>query len=194
MSLRHHSSTTLALAILMASACALTGARAAELAVADLDSLSDEAQLKAAYIDRILNFVQWTGPKADVDTLVIGVVGDNALSAALRAATPGRYDKPFVVCAADSARELADACRLIWIAATIDGVPRAAHPQWGDIAWIADRQVLTIGEDEGFTVDGGVIGLRREGDGLRFTVSTGAAERAGLIISSKILRLATIVP
>ena len=194
MRLRHHQATMLAIAMLLASVWGPTGAPAAELAVAAVDSTSGEAQLKAAYIDRILNFVQWTGPKAAADTLVIGIVGDDALAAALGTAASGRQGKPVVVRTSGSARELADACQAIWVAATIDGVARTVHPQWGGTAWTADRQVLTIGEDERFTADGGVIGLSRDGDSLRFTVSTGAAERAGLTISSKILRLATIVP
>ena len=184
----------LTIAMFLASAYSPVGAPAAEPAAAAADSTSGEARLKAEHIDRILNFVQWTGPKAAADTLVIGVVGDEVLAAALEDAASGRHGKPLVVRTAGSARELADACQAIWVAAVIDGVARTEHPQWGGTAWTADRQVLTIGEDEGFTADGGVIGLSREGDSLRFTVSTGAAERAGLTISSKILRLATIVP
>ena len=153
MRLHHYPPTMLTLAILMAPLCAMA---------AGVDSPADEAQLKAAYIDRILNFVQWTGPKAGADTLVIGIVGDDALAAVLRTAATGRQGKPVVVRTAGSARELADACHAVWVAATIDGVARTAHPQWGGTAWTADRQVLTIGEDEGFTADGGVIGLSRE--------------------------------
>jgi hypothetical protein len=52
---------------------------------------------------------------------------------------------------------------------------------------------LTVGESEGFAVLGGIINLTVEGDTVHFEVNQLAAERAGLKISSKLLRMAKIV-
>ena len=52
---------------------------------------------------------------------------------------------------------------------------------------------LTVGETEGFAVQGGIINSTAEGNELRFEVNLLAAERAGLKISAKMLALAKIV-
>lgn len=53
--------------------------------------------------------------------------------------------------------------------------------------------VLTVGEADGFAAAGGVIGLYMEGDKVRFEANPDAAQRAGLKLSSQILRLARLV-
>jgi hypothetical protein len=55
------------------------------------------------------------------------------------------------------------------------------------------KQVLTIGEGEGMGKAGMVIGVYVDGDRIRFDANTGAASRAGLTLSSRLLRLARIV-
>lgn len=175
-----------------------SAAPAAQAATADggdtAAGVPREYQVKAAFVDRFLNFVEWSGPKADADTLVIGVVGDSPMAAALETIASGARSRPVVVRTAGTHEELAMSCRVIFVSATIAGVPRADSPQWGDTAWTAPHQVLTIGEDDGFTASGGVIGFYTEDDRLRFAVSEGATAQAGLTISSKLLRLAKIVP
>jgi hypothetical protein len=52
---------------------------------------------------------------------------------------------------------------------------------------------LTVGEAEGFAVQGGIINLTVEGNKVHFEVNRLAADRAGLKISSKLLSLAKIV-
>ncbi|MBA7634777.1 hypothetical protein ES703_42369 [subsurface metagenome] len=53
--------------------------------------------------------------------------------------------------------------------------------------------VLTIGETEGFTELGGIINFIMVEKKVRFEINVDAARRAGLKISSKLLRLAKIV-
>jgi len=53
--------------------------------------------------------------------------------------------------------------------------------------------VLTIGQCVQFTRLGGVSALIREGGRYQFQINREAAERAGLKVSSKLLRLATVV-
>jgi len=50
--------------------------------------------------------------------------------------------------------------------------------------------MLTVGEGDDFPAAGGVIGLVIEDNKVRFDVNLEAAERAGLKISSKLLKLA----
>lgn len=53
--------------------------------------------------------------------------------------------------------------------------------------------VLTVGEADGFAVQGGIINLTVEGNRLHFEINQLAAERASLKISSKLFSLAKIV-
>jgi hypothetical protein len=55
---------------------------------------------------------------------------------------------------------------------------------------VRGRNVLTVGESEGFLAAGGVINLKLDGGKVRMEISTAAAERAGLHISAKLLSLA----
>ena len=50
--------------------------------------------------------------------------------------------------------------------------------------------ILTIGEGEDFLARGGMIGLARSGRQIRFRVNYGVTARAGIKVSSKLLRLA----
>lgn len=53
--------------------------------------------------------------------------------------------------------------------------------------------VLTVGDGEGFAAGGGIIGLYAEGDKLHFEVNQEAAQRAGVKLSSQLLKLARLV-
>jgi hypothetical protein len=53
--------------------------------------------------------------------------------------------------------------------------------------------VLSVGESAGFARLGGVINFYAEGRKLRFEINPAAAERAGIKISSRLLRLARLI-
>jgi hypothetical protein len=50
--------------------------------------------------------------------------------------------------------------------------------------------VLTVSDAPRFAARGGMIEFVREGEHVRFTVNVDAAKRAGLSISSRLLRVA----
>jgi hypothetical protein len=53
--------------------------------------------------------------------------------------------------------------------------------------------VLTVGDGEGFAAGAGLIGLYAEGEKLKFEINQEAAQRAGLKLSSQLLKLARLV-
>ena len=63
----------------------------------------------------------------------------------------------------------------------------------GIIASLGEANVLTVGDSDGFARQGGVIGFTMDGDKVRFEINSAAARRAGLVISSKLLQLASRV-
>jgi hypothetical protein len=58
---------------------------------------------------------------------------------------------------------------------------------------IGTSPVLTVGEPSGFARSGGAIGLVFRDGRIAFEINPAAAARAGLTVSSKLLRLAEIV-
>jgi len=61
------------------------------------------------------------------------------------------------------------------------------------LADLKQAPVLTVGDTGGFLDHGGIINFILEGGKVRFEINQEAAERAGIKISSKLLRLATRV-
>ncbi len=64
------------------------------------------------------------------------------------------------------------------------------HPLLDDAR---SRPILTIGDDDRFLDDGGIIRLRVVEGRVRFDVNAAAAQQAGLRISSQLLQLALSV-
>ena len=56
-----------------------------------------------------------------------------------------------------------------------------------------DTRVLTVGEISRFAELGGIINLTIEKNNIRFAINVDSAERAGLKVSSELLKLATVV-
>jgi YfiR/HmsC-like len=61
------------------------------------------------------------------------------------------------------------------------------------VAALKDRNVLTVGDFEGFTSHGGIIRFVTVGNKIRLRINLAAAQQAKLDISSKLLRPAHIV-
>ena len=55
------------------------------------------------------------------------------------------------------------------------------------------RNILTVGEKEGFARKGVIINFHMEKKNVRFEVNMDAAERSSLKVSSRLLRLATVI-
>lgn len=55
---------------------------------------------------------------------------------------------------------------------------------------VRDREVLTVGDQPGFCLRGGIICLVSDADRVRFEINTHAMERAHLSASSRLLQLA----
>ncbi len=58
---------------------------------------------------------------------------------------------------------------------------------------IKGRSILTVGDSSGFCQRGGVVNLLRRGNRINLEINIDAAKAANLKISSKLLRIATIV-
>ena len=147
-----------------------------------------EYQVKAAFLYQFLNFVEWpTTAPGIADGMIIGVLGETALTSALQpvAARPFR-GRPLVIRPLRGPRDLA-AVHVLFIA----GSEKERLP--GILRTTRGASILTIGEVDGFTRLGGVINFVIVDGKVAFEINVRAAEEARLRISSKLLRLARIV-
>ena len=150
----------------------------------------NEYHVKAVFLYTFAKFVEWppltfSGPASP---MTICILGDDPFGSFLNEAVTGKTagDRPVTVRRVTDLRE-AGACQILFIAASeTNRMPillvSVAHPG-----------VLTVGDTADFTAQGGVIGLRRDGDRIRLSVNLTAAEKAKLRISSRVLSLATLI-
>lgn len=149
-----------------------------------------ERQLKAEMIVRMLRLVAWPTPSSPAMPLAVTVIGDSALAEALRTAAAGQRveGRSLVVGQVPTLAHLpASPSPVVVLSAS----QRASAPALSRA--LDQKAVLTIGEGEGMGLAGLVIGVYVDGDRIRFDANTGAASRAGLSLSSHLLRLARIV-
>lgn len=148
-----------------------------------------EYTIKSALILNFARFTNWPSEAfADsTDTLHICIVGDDAVVDAFAGIKSKRVGKRHLaVKKVRSTRRLED-CHLLFVS----GSNRGRLPQI--FAAVKGEPVLTIGEMADFAKSGGIINLVKAGGKIRFKINLNAARRAGLKISSRILKMATIV-
>ena len=161
------------------------------IAIPDLaggaDLVAEEYQVKGAFLLNFTKFVDWP-PQAfqgPGEPIAICILGRNPFGLGLDRAAQGVVVANRTV----SVRQVSDGqqarqCQIVFMGAAEGKRSRA----W--LVELRGRNVLTVGESEGFLAAGGVINLKLDGRKVRIEISTAAAERAGLHISAKLLSLA----
>jgi hypothetical protein len=147
-----------------------------------------EYDVKAALLYNFSKFVEWpartfSGPD---EPIKVCIVGSSPIGVRIREAVKGKRanGREFIVVDAATVSE-ALLCHIDFIA--------FAELQRRDeaIRSVGGRPVLTIGDATAFAERGGIIGLTREENRVRFEVNVVAARRAGLKLSSQLLKVAT---
>jgi hypothetical protein len=166
----------------------LVGLCLARLAAA-VDARQPEDRVKAAFLFNFAHFIKWPAEAvAGADALIIAVLRDDDFGDEVARTVAGKTvaGRALEVRAVDAVADLAP-CQVAFIGAAAAGDVDAI------LTALADRHVLTVSEVDGFANRGGVIGLYKSDNKLRFRINIAAARRAGLEISSKLLDLAEIV-
>jgi hypothetical protein len=149
-----------------------------------------EYQVKAAFLYNFAKFVEWPAAVlADsAAPLVVGVRGEDPFGADLDAALRGKTaaGHPLQVRRFD-AIPASGACHILFVCSRVD------PPEKEVLGALAAAPVLTVGETPQFTHLGGILRFVVQDNKVRFEINVDAADRAGLRISSKLLRLALIV-
>jgi hypothetical protein len=178
------------LRVLAAAGCAVCACLAGGPAFSDDTPAAGEYEVKAAFLFNFLRYIEWPDekdPKAAGAPLAIGILGENPFGEAIdKLSTRSVRGRPVEIRHCRSAEE-AGQCALLFVAGSeaprLDAILKS----------LAGHPVLTIGDTPGFAEAGGAVELYLEGTQVRFKVNLDAAERSRLKISSKLLRLATVV-
>lgn len=148
-------------------------------------SLPEEHQLKAAFVFNLLSFVDWP-PGTVQERLVVGFAGEGPMEAALRRLLKDeRLGATAIEFRLAQGRNELRACNVLYLAYPDEARMREALSQ------LEGQSVLTIGDGEEFVRMGGMVGFFAQENKLRLLVNPGAAQRARLRISSKLLKIAT---
>lgn len=167
--------------------CILATASALQSASGRANNDSVELQVKAAYLLHFAGYVYWPRPPAaDASTpLVLGVLGPDPMVAILEKTVAGKTvnSRPIRV-KEFAAVDPIDHCDILF-------VPRSgAKYAPAVLSGVLGRPILTVSDQEKFTSQGGIIEFLLIDDTVRFAINREAAERAGLKLSSELLRVA----
>ena len=145
-----------------------------------------EYELKAAYLYNFAKFVEWPAGTFPDDgaPIVVAVVGDDPFRGSLDSVGGKSANGRQVVVRRMNVGQDLRFCQVLFVSSSEKR--RLAQI----VASIQGASVLTVGEMEGFATSGGMIRLTMEDDKVRFEINAGAARRARLKVSSKLLSLA----
>lgn len=148
-----------------------------------------EYEVKAAFIHNVAKFVDWPiTPATSEGFLRFCVLGPDVFGHAIEVLKDKQIrNVTWQVIAANGKTDLKE-CRVLFIS--------GAEP--GSLKRILDSvkssPVLTIGDTEGYAELGVIVNFYLEEGKVRFEINAEAAKRAGLKMSSQLLKLARIVP
>jgi hypothetical protein len=146
-----------------------------------------EYDLKAVFLYNFTQFVEWP-PEAfqdDSSPFIIGVLGADPFKKYLEETVRDEVVRNRKLIIQHYSRvEDIKTCHILFI----------SQSEAKQIAQILDglknRSILIVGETEGFTRLGGVIGFATERNKIRLRINLTAARAANLTLSSKLLRIA----
>lgn len=158
---------------------------------AHAQSASAEYKLKAVFLFNFVRFVEWPSNAFPTENspVIIGVLGADPFGQTLDQTVKGEVANghPIEVRRYKSVNEIKQ-CHVLFISASesarLDSI----------LAALQGRNILTVGDVEGFADLGGMVRFRKENNKLRFHINVEAAKAADLVISAKLLQLAEIVP
>jgi hypothetical protein len=157
-----------------------------ELALDGQQIRPTEAQLKAAFLFNFGKYVTW--PRITGDTFSICLLGQDPFGPVLDSIVAGEKlgGKPAEVRRIRGAQE-ASTCQIVFISSS-----QESHLQ-STLVELAKYPALTVSDIPDFVRRGGMIQFVDEDDRVRFIVNLSAAQKAGFVVSSELLKVAKYV-
>lgn len=152
-------------------------------------AMQREYEIKAGYLYNFINYIDWPAealPPAG-GTITIGIVGETPYAAAFELLIGKEIKgRKLAVKQVTSTNDL-EQCQIVFICVS----EKSRLPEI--LGQLKDAKLLTVSEIDGFAEQGGVINFISERNKVRFEINPEAARRAGLTISSELLKLAKLV-
>ena len=154
-------------------------------------TINRESSLKAAFLYQFTMYIRWPDnalatPKTP---FVFGILGTDRVGPILRKISQVKDvdGHPIEVRNYSKVEDIRD-CHLLF-------VPRSVEPgrQVEVLKRVRGQSVLIVGETQDFLAWGGVINFAIEQNRIKIRISKSAYEREKLVVSSKLLRVATVV-
>lgn len=144
-----------------------------------------EYQVKASYLYNFVRFITWPAGVIEGGKFNLCVVGAERFGNSLNALAGERVEGHEIIIRRlePGAQARALRCHALFLAAGTDTADFGI-----------ERGMLTIGETPGFLERGGMINLIEVKGRIRFEINQPAAQRAGLMVSSRLLSLSTNKP
>jgi hypothetical protein len=147
-------------------------------------------QVEAIFLFNFAKYVDWPAAAFQnaVEPITIGVLGTDPFGDNLQRIVEGKTinGRPFVIKHLPSGSDLSG-CHILFI----------SHSESSQVGGILDKAgplpMLTVGEDEQFAQNGGIINFILKNGKVRLEIDLTAAKKAGLTISSKLLAVADVV-
>jgi hypothetical protein len=173
-------------ALLALVLCALLAPRTGLPQTSGRDSKPTDYEVEAAYLSNFGRFVEWPQKPNSGEPFDICVYGPDPFGPLLDGALRGENisGSPLVprrVAGTDAI----SGCRILFISQSKETQLDALLPNLPG--------VLTVSDLPGFSRRGGMIEFVVEGNRVRFEINLAVARRAGLVLSSQLLKLATTV-
>ena len=151
--------------------------------------LDVELKIKAAFIYNFFKFVEWPDKAlGDADgTISICILGKDPFGELFDPVKGSNVlGKRLLVRNISSLKNMDD-CHILFVSSS------ERDKLSSIITYLGKSSVLTVSEIDDFARRGGIIGFYKKENNIRFKINLGAANSAGLKISSKLLELAKIV-
>ncbi|WP_300667476.1 YfiR family protein [Desulfoluna sp.] len=149
-----------------------------------------ESRIKAAYLLNFARFVTWPDVafESSVSPIVLCVLGEDSIDSALPTIQYKRVqDRPLVIQHIDTLADL-PACHMLFVGE----IKSPDLPQV--LSALASRPILTVSSLPDFSLRGGMLTFIKAENRIRFEVNLSTTQMAGLTISSRLLKLARLVP
>ncbi len=153
------------------------------------DDASQEYKLKAAFMVNFARFTTWPDGTFPSDTapIIIATVGTDPFAGALEQSAAGKKvgARPLEVRHIESVDQIKD-CQMLFVCQSDKQTMERVLQR------LKDAHVMTIGDDENFTANGGAIRFFTADNKMRFEINKDATDKARLTISSRLMALAKI--
>lgn len=149
-----------------------------------------DAETKAAALYHVIAFSDWpsTAFASPNSPLLVGVLGEGPVGALLVDVTRGETWRGRSITVRRCATPAeARSCHVVYIATSEQGRWRTLNRQFVQLP------ILTASDAVDFAREGGIVQMSVDRNRLRLAVNLAAARAGGLVLSSKLLRLAEVI-